>query len=364
MRVVLGFLVWASAASITPALAQDDDEIDLLEDDEDLPEPDLPSGPPIGDEPAPDLDDEPMLDEPTGPTGTGVDNASIYRDWQAKVADLEADEEVQEWERYLEKYPDSSFRSRIEERIETLMDELYGERIGDDDEAEPTDADLGELRLVQPLLLENINPRTKVTVGFEYGLPTWLNLYAGYEHALFRTFSIAGGVRHRYTGWSVEAGVKWAPIKSLRTGTVVALLGDLRFNAIPAFPAFRPQVGIGQVLFDNRLHLQAQFGMDLEIRAQSGVHLIGGANATFLVSPTVALFLEGGTDVKNLTWKDGGVFTFTTATFGIKFFPKVGKREPQALEANIGATMPFATNYWAYHYGSIMGQATYYLPER
>lgn len=363
MRVVLCFLVWASAAVATPALAQSGGDIDLLDDDDDLPEPDLPAPAPIDDEPEPDLDG-PLLDEPTvGPTGAGVDNATIYRDWQARVKGLDADEEVQEWERYLAKYPQSSFRSRIEERIEALMDELYGERIGAEEGAEPADADLGELRLAQPLLLENINPRTRLTFGFEYGLPTWLNLYAGYEHALFRTFSVGGGVRHRYTGWSIEAGVKWSPIKSLRTGTVVTLLGDLRFNAIPAFPGFRPQIGIGQILFE-RLHLQAQVGADIEIRAHSGVHLIGGANATFLVSPTVALFLEGDVDVKGLTWPDGGVFSFTTATFGIKFFPKLGKREPQALEANVGATMPFATNYWAYHYGSIMGQATYYFPER
>ena len=361
MRAVQSLFLGVALVLAAPSARAADDDTDLLEDEEDLPEPDMPDAPPPAPEDLDALDEDgDLLDETTS---TSSDSAEIYRTWLERVEGWDADEEVQEWERYLEKYPDTSFRQRIEERIEVLMAELYDERIDRDGDGEgEVDADLEELPLSQPLLLENINPRSRVQVGFEWGFPTWINLYASGEYAFFRTFSVHGGVRHRYTGWSIEAGVTWSPLKSNRTGTIVSLIGDVRFNTIPAFAAFRPQVGVGQIIADI-IHVQLQVGTDIEARRFSGVHLIGGGNVTVRIAPPIGVFVEANADMKNLTWKDGGVFTFDTATFGFKFYPRVGKREPGAIEANIGGTLPFAAQYWAYHFGSVMAQANYYFPE-
>src|SRR5690606_22201528 len=153
---------------------------------------------------------------------------------------------------------------------------------------------------------------------------------------------------------SAEAGVRYSPIKSLRTQTLVTFLGDFRFNMIPAFAAFRPQVAFGQIIAEV-VHVQAQVGIDMEFRNPVGVHVIGGANATWLASDAVALFVEGQMDLKNVTWKEGGTFAFNTVTFGIKFFPKVANAKPRSIEANVGASLPVGTNCLAHIFGSVMG---------
>ncbi len=365
MRWWLSLVLLVVAAHSGTAQARD--PIDLLDDDEDVLR-DAPSEPTA---PAPSSDlptlttpaEGDLLGETPEEAASSADNATIYRDTMERVRDLEPDEEIAAWERYLLRYPSTAFRERIEERIDKLMDALYSERIVPQGRGETVDALLAELPFSQALLLENINPRTRLGVGFEWGFPTWLNLYASYEHALMRNFSVQGGIRHRYTGWSAEAGVRYSPIKSLRTQTLVTFLGDFRFNMIPAFAAFRPQVAFGQIVADV-VHVQAQFGLDMEFRNPVGVHLVGGANVTWLASDAVALFLEGQMDLKNVTWKEGGVFAFNTVTFGLKFFPKVANTKPRSLEANVGASLPVGTNYWAHHYGSVMGQANYYFPSK
>ena len=88
--------------------------------------------------------------------------------------------------------------------------------------------------------------------------------------------------------------------------------------------------------------------------------VIGGANVTWMASENVGIFVESGVNLKNLFWKEGGAFAFNTASFGIKFMPKPGKLRTGDLDVNVGASAPAGTNYWMYHFGSIMGQANYY----
>jgi len=384
MRRHLPLLTLVLAAfAARPAFAQDNSDTgDLLDGLDDLPDATTPAPEPTKDgsiQGPDDLDssDEPpdtaTEPEPNGPTedllggdqqqpSASGDTADVYRAYAEKVGQYDPDEEVSAWERYLLKFPNTPFRQRIEDRIQALMDKLYSERI-DTTPEKSTDALQAEIPFSQALLLENINPRSRLQFGFEWGLPNWINLYGGYEHAFARNFSVQGEIRHRYTGWSVEGGVRWAPVKSLRTQTLVTFLGDVRFNTIPSFLAVRPQIAAGKI-FAGIVHAQIQIGTDIELRNPVGVHLVGGANVTVMASDAVALFVEGNMDLKNLTWKAGRPFAFNTATFGIKFFPKSANMKPKALEANVGASLPVGTDYWQYHYGSVMAQANYYFPEK
>jgi len=374
-------LAFLAVVALTPvvALAQDPDEdeeeeldldeaLDLLKDsNESVEEGRLEEGdelfeeevePPDDLEPIEILDEEDLLGEDAEEEAVGGgDNATVYRTYQDDVRDLDADEEVIAWERYLSKYPDTEFRDRIQDRIDTLMEGIYGERI--DTGGGAVDADRQEIKFAQALLLENINPRTRLQLGFEWGLPDYMNLYGNYEYQIVRQFSVHGGVRRRYTGWNIEAGVHWAFVKAQRTKTLVTLIGDVHFNAEPAFLGIRPQLAVGKI-FGDVVHAQIQAGVDLETRDFAGFHLIGGANVTWLASKNVAIFAETSANVKHLTWSEGNPFSFNTFSFGLKFFPTPGRVKAGDLEANVGASAPYGWNYWMYHFGSMMGQLNYY----
>jgi hypothetical protein len=199
-----------------------------------------------------------------------------------------------------------------------------------------------------------------VRVGFEWGFPAYLNLLLDGEYQILRELSGHAGIRRRYTGWNLETGVKYAPIKSVRTGTVVSGLLDLHINTNPFFPAVRPQLGVGQVFkVGGGLHVQAQGGVDLEFWSEPGmqVRYVGGANIFYQAADNVGVFVETSTNMKHLGGDgDLGSFRFNLVTFGLRF-------SPGGAPARIGlsANVPYTSNYWAYHFGAIQGDVNYFL---
>ncbi len=297
-----------------------------------------------------------LLGEETAkvPMGPGADSDQIYRTAVSKYASFPPDEEVAAWDAYLLKYNNTAYRKRIEDRTSSLMEGMYGPR-----EAESSALDLQDKQIgfSQALLLENIDPRTRLQAAFEWGIPDYFNLALDYEHALSRRFSVHAGIRRRYSGWSLEPGVHWALVKSTRTKTILTFIGDTHVNTNPAFFGLRPQLAFGKQIA--KLDLQAQLGPDITLGTSTvGVGLVGGAAATYLASDTVALFLESAVTAKNFAW-EGGVFQFDTATFGMKFFPTAGDRRRD--EINAGATVPVVSRYWQFHYGSLSMQYNHYF---
>jgi hypothetical protein len=332
-----------------PSLAfaeEDDDEFELDEPPETL----------DGAEEAGDLLEG---DEGEKTATAGQDDALIYREQQEKVAGLGADEELIAWEQYLETYPESVFLDRIKKRMEALQDELYAERI--DAEGGELDAQKREIRFSQGLMLENLNPRTRVQFGFEWGIPDYMNLFVDYEHQLQRNLSFHGGIRRYYTGFRVGGGARWAFIKSTRTQSIVSLLGDVQLNTVPAFPVLRPQIAAGKK-FAKVVDAQLQFGAEIETRSDAGIRGIGGANVTWRAADTVAVFGETTLYMQSLASDKGSLFfRFNTINFGLKFYPQPKGAKPGALEMNLGASAPYTSNYWMYHFGSITAQGNYYL---
>jgi hypothetical protein len=354
----------ADKGSDSPSDAEGEDDSERIEEDDDLDMLGDPDDEEIESFEAIDEDeeDEPfdLLDgeEDASEALPGQDTAATYRDALSRFGKLEPDEELQSWEIYLAQYPKTLFRKAIDQRMEEVMGSLYGTRIGGKQGS--VDALNAEVALSTGMLLENINPRTRLAAAFEWGLPDYINLAADYEHALSRTFSIHAGVRNRYSGWSIEPGVHWALVKSTRTQTLVTFIGDFHFNTNPAYGGIRPQIAFGK-RFGDRLDLQAQFGPDLEFRQPFDVRIVGGANATVRASEVVGIFLETMVHMKNFNWDDGA-FTFNTVTFGMKFYPGANDQDKaNNVEANFGATVPYARNYWQYHFGSLMGQANIFL---
>ncbi len=313
-------------------------------------------------------EDEFEEDRDVSARGEGEDNAQIYREQLDRVSSLLADEEALSWERYLKKYPNSVFKARIDERLTELEGEMYGERIaGPGGSSE--DAGKVEMYFAQPLLLENIDPISKIRVGFEWGIPDYINFIGDFEYQLFRELSVHAGVRNRYDSWSVETGARYSIIKSARTRTWLTAIGDVRMSTDPIYPSIRPQLAFGQRLKvgdTSRLDFQIQGGSDLAfVNTDTGdklfdPRLVGGANVTLIPSPTVRVYMETSTTMKALGWEEGGTFRFNVLTFGIKVMGRQKNGDPQ-YEIGTGASAPYTTNYWGYHVGSITGDFNYYL---
>ncbi|RME27965.1 MAG: hypothetical protein D6798_03460 [Deltaproteobacteria bacterium] len=292
----------------------------------------------------------------------GVDNARIYRQKQDEVEDLPPEEEAIEWERYLREYPNSQFRSRIEARIDRLTDAMYNSTIETTEIRE--EAGKAELHFAQPFALENIDPRSKIRAGVEFGLPGYLAPILDFEYAFVRNFSVHGGVRGRYGGTSFEPGVRWAMVKSARTHTLLTLIADARVNLNPAYVGFRPQLAFGQrVPLDDDLFLDAQLQVGTEL-VSYGVfspRAVGGANVSIAPGDTVRFYFETSTYMKDMFWDQGGTFRFNVISFGVKFLERNKNQLASRFEIGGGAMAPYTTNYWSFHSGAVGLDANYYL---
>jgi hypothetical protein len=323
-----------------------------------------------------DLDD----DEDMGtvkPRGPGEDTAVEYRKALEEFSQLSGDEEALAWERYLRKYPQSLFRSRIEARLEEINQEMYNDEITGPGRA--GDAGKQEIFFAQPMLLESIDPRTKLRGGFEWGFPNWINLMVDYEHQITRESSAHVGIRNRFSGWSFEGGGKYALVKSARSKLLVTGIADMRLNLGPAFFAFRPQLGVGKRFqFNKDLYLDAQIqgGSDLAfvkydlgtgVETKLDPRTVGGINLSLAPTQNLRIYFETSTYMKDLGGEvagnlETGSFRFNQLTFGMKYIQWKSKKS-QKVEAGFGASAPYTSNYWAYHFGSITGDANYYFPQ-
>ena len=116
-------------------------------------------------------DDE---DLPLDQLPPGTDNASIYRAQMAEVKGMAADEEGMAWEQYLQTYPNSVFRKQVEDRINELSESMFAA------DRRQTNVDEGqrELNFSQAMLMEAVDPRSRIRAGFEWGYIDWINLMA------------------------------------------------------------------------------------------------------------------------------------------------------------------------------------------
>ena len=134
---------------------------------------------------------------------------------------------------------------------------------------------------------------------------------------------------------------------------------DVVAVAPTAFLGFRPTLAFGKSI--GIVDFQIHAGAEMETRPKAHVRPLGGFNVTVDVDENVSVFTEGNLYMGGLTFQDGDTFRFNTASFGLKFYPKV-RGESGNMEVNIGASLPVAANYWMYHFGAIMAQVVYYMP--
>lgn len=306
--------------------------------------------------------DDPGEDGVVKPRGPGEDTAEIYREALSDYSRLAPDEEALAWERYLRKYPNSIFKSQVQNRVDELSSELYEDAMFGGGSGRVVDAAKRQLHFAQPMLLESIDPRTKLRAGFEWGYLDWVNLMVDYEYAVSREFSAHVGVRQRFTGYTLEAGPRYALVKSSRLGLLVTAIGDVRANFNPGFGAFRPQLGVGKRFNFGDMHLDAnlQGGSDLVFFNGLSPRLVFGGNVSLAATDNLRIYIESSNYMKGTGDDDLGSFRFNQMTFGMKFLEKKSKTKDK-YEAGFGATAPYSVNYWRYHYGAVAGDVNVYL---
>lgn len=301
----------------------------------------------------------------------GTDTPALYRAEQARLAGLPADEEALAWEAYLEAYPKSLFRDRIEARIEALEGAQYRERIVDAADAQR--AEMAELRLVQPLHLPNLNPRSQVSVALDAGFPGFFGGLVDFEWAPLRNVSIHGGVAGRYDGWGLEVGTRYAFAKSARRQVVATAAVDLRLGFTPLVFQVRPQLGVGKIW-------SLKQGMDVQLLASAGTRigtlppataagtdvtdyfgLFAGLHLSVRVAPAVGVFFETDVDLRNFD-RPAGLFAYHNLTLGLRFFPKLRNRADDPLEVGVAGRVPAVSRYASYGIGGVAAQGVYRLP--
>jgi hypothetical protein len=305
------------------------------------------------------------VQEAVKPRGPGEDNADIYRKQQQKVKDMTAVEEAFAWEAYLKKYPKSLFKDRIQNRMDDLEAETYRERVpGSDKGATLEDAAQRELNFARPLQFAAVDPRSHVRAGVELGIPNWFAPRFDFEYAVKRNLSVHAGLSRELTNSALNAGAKYALVKSARTGTIVTGGADLRLYTSPSFVGVHPWVGAGQ-RFDvlGGLDVQGGVGLDAELRDPFGLRYEANLGASLQASPIVSAFAETSTDYKYLGNDSVDPFRFMVATFGMEF-QAVKAKNAQGdgrLDVHLAANIPYHAKYWGFYEGAVTLGADWYL---
>jgi hypothetical protein len=331
-----------------------------------------------------DEDDKPLEfrdeedQETVKPRGPGEDTAQIYRETQKKLSEATPDEELIAWESYLKKYPKSLFKERIDERTESLSAELFGERVpGSDKGARREDAANRELNFTSPLQFTSADPRTRIGATAELGIPNWFSPHLDAEFQLLRQLSVHAGLDQDVAGSAIVLGGKYGIIKSARTNTVLSAALDFKLNTGPTFPMLRPSILAGQKLpVLEGLYLQAEIGVDAELRDPAGLRLFYGFNAELRANQVVYAYLETTGTFKYLGAQDFDSFQFLVASFGMKFVPSKGGfptllankgnspfilHDKKPIVIVLGANIPYSARYWGFYRGSVTVGAEWYL---
>lgn len=110
-----------------------------------------------------------------------------------------------------------------------------------------------------------------------------------------------------------------------------------------------------------KLDLQIQLGADFEFRKHASPRLLTGLNATYHAADQVSIFAETSLYMRNFGATDFETFRFNLMSFGMKFYPDVKGVDKRSVEINVGASIPYTSAYWMFHFGAITAQVNYYL---
>jgi hypothetical protein len=320
-----------------PAWAEEDDELDDLDEDD--------------------------FDEDLDPD---ADDAETYEDYKEELRGESPSEEIDAWERYLEAYPASQFSMEIRQRMKSLEDaafeELQGDTYLDDRPGNEVDAKRREMQVYEPMLIGmNPNTRRRFEFGLLWGYNDYINYDLAVEWAFRRNLSVFGGLRHegRSFGGSLQAGVKYAFLKDVRTGIVLTGAFSIKagYSSLDRLSfTIEPWIGFAWLASDK---IQVQTSLAFDLRVDKGLHWVTwDAMVVFNPKPKIGIYIESKQkhslhDVEGL---DTQYLAFYQAGVGAKFRPS------DKMEFGIGANIPYFWRIWKdYNYVGIHANAVFFF---
>ena len=324
---LLSSLSLCSLLFVGSAVAQEDDELDELD----------------------ELDDEEGLED-EDEFDPDSDNSEVYADYKEELEGESPSEELEGWERYLEAYPSSQFRMEIEQRMKALedaaFDELQGDDNLDDEPAPDVDAKRREMNVYEPMLIGmNPNTRRRFEVGLLWGYNDYINYDLAVEWAFKRNFSVFGGLRHegRSFGGSLQAGVKYAFLKDIRTGIVLTGAFSVKagYSSLDRLSfTIEPWIGFAWLASDK---VQFQTSLAFDLRVDKLLHWVTwDAMVVFNPQPKVGIYIESKQrhSLHDVDGLDTQYLAFFQAGVGAKFRPN------DKMEFGVGANIPY---FWRIH---------------
>lgn len=295
-----------------------------------------------------------------------VDTESIYKSYRAELRGESPAEEIDAWYSYLEAYPKSLYRLEIERRIEALeeaaFEELLQDRAEEDTDQSPVDAKRAEMEVFEPPMIGmNANTRRRFEFGLLWGYNDYINYELALEWAVARQFSVFGGINHqgRSFGGTLQAGVKYALIKDVRTGVVLsgAFSVKLGYSSMDRLHfIIEPWVGFAWLASD-LFQLQTSLALDARLdRLGTAVYW----DIMAVISPTKVFGVYVESKQKHSLIKPEGLdlqyMAFYQAGVGAKIRPT------PLIEITVGANIPYFWRMWKdYDYFGIHADVVFYF---
>jgi len=296
----------------------------------------------------------------------GVDSESIYKSYKAELRGESPAEEIDAWYNYLEAYPSSLYRLEIERRIEALeeaaFEELLQDRAEEETDQGPVDAKRAEMEVAEPPMIGmNANTRRRFEFGLLWGYSDYINYELALEWAVARQFSVFGGVNHqgRSFGGTLQAGVKYAAIKDVRTGVVLsgAFSVKLGYSSMDRLHfILEPWIGFAWLANDT-FQLQTSLAFDARLdRLNTWVYW----DIMAVISPTPVFSIYVESKQKHSLNKPDGLdlqyLAFYQAGVGAKVRPT------PLIEITVGANVPYFWRMWKdYDYFGIHADVVFYF---
>jgi hypothetical protein len=298
--------------------------------------------------------------------GDGQDTESIYKSYKAELRGESPAEEIDAWYSYLEAYPKSLYRLEIERRIEGLeeaaFEELLQDRVDEDSGSGPVDAKRAEMDVFEPPLIGmNANTRRRFEFGILWGYSDYINYELGVEWALARKFSVFGGINHqgRSFGGAVQAGVKYALIKDVRTGLVLsgAFSVKLGYSSLDRLHfILEPWIGFAWLASD-KFQLQTSLAFDARLDRLTTWLLW---DITAVISPTDVFGIYVESKQKHSIVKPADLDTQYLAFYQAGVGAKI--RPTPLIEITVGANIPYFWRLWKdYDYVGIHADVVFYF---